>query len=71
MARWGFQGASTLIMPPAQGVIDHSKPYVCSHVSMTYTGLCTLLILGDNLSRVSRKDVAAGIRACQQPDGRY
>ncbi|KAJ1521869.1 hypothetical protein ONE63_002210 [Megalurothrips usitatus] len=71
VARWGFQGSSTLIMPPATGVVDHSEPYACSHVSMTYTGLGTLLILGDDLSRVNRKDVAAGVRACQQSDGSF
>lgn len=71
LARWGFQGSSVLIMPPATGVPDHSQPYVCSHVSMTYVGLGTLLILGDDLSRINRKDIAAGIRACQQPDGSF
>ncbi|KAE8741270.1 hypothetical protein FOCC_FOCC013192 [Frankliniella occidentalis] len=71
VARWGFQGASTLILPPATGVIDNSEPYACGHVSMTYTGLGTLLILGDDLSRVNRKVVAAGVRACQQSDGSF
>lgn len=70
VARWGFQGSSTLIMPPATGDVDLSTSYACSHVSMTYTGLGTLLILGDDLSRVNRKQVARGVRACQQPDGR-
>ena len=72
LARWGFQGSSTLIMPAASAdVVDHSVPYACSHVSMTYTGLCTLLILGDDLSRISRRDIAAGVRACQQVDGSF
>lgn len=71
VARWGFQGSSTFIMPPATGGVDYSEPYSCSHVSMTYTGLGTLLILGDDLSRVKRKDIAAGVRACQQPDGSF
>ncbi|KAK3926954.1 Geranylgeranyl transferase type-1 subunit beta [Frankliniella fusca] len=71
VARSGFQGASTLILPPATGTVCHSVPYACGHVSMTYTGLGTLLILGDDLSRINRKVVAAGVRACQQPDGSF
>lgn len=37
---------------------------------MTYTGLASLITLGDDLSRVNRKAVTQGVRALQQIDGR-
>jgi geranylgeranyl transferase type-1 subunit beta len=42
-----------------------------AHVAMTYTALCILLILGDDLSRVNKQAITAGLRALQMPDGRY
>lgn len=38
---------------------------------MTYTGLCSLLILGDDLSRVNKQACLAGLRALQLEDGRW
>lgn len=38
---------------------------------MTYTGLASLIVLGDDLSRVNREAVITGVRALQQEDGRY
>lgn len=38
-----------------------SGHYRCGHLAMTYTSLCSLLILGDNLSRVDKKSVLEGI----------
>lgn len=38
---------------------------------MTYTALATLLILGDDLSRVNHKAVLSGVAKLQQPDGRW
>ena len=57
----GFQASTTL---PKE-----ATKYECGHLAMTYTGLATLLILGDNLSRVDKKSIIEGIRACQNPDG--
>ncbi|MEQ2182716.1 hypothetical protein GOODEAATRI_025155, partial [Goodea atripinnis] len=45
-------------------------PYDCGHVAMTYTGLCSLLILGDDLSRVNKEAVLAGLKVLQLEDGR-
>lgn len=45
-------------------------PYDSGHVAMTYTGLCSLLILGDDLSRVNKQACLAGLRALQLDDGR-
>lgn len=47
-----------------------SHPYDSGHVAMTYTGLCSLLILGDDLSRVNKRACLAGLRALQLEDGR-
>lgn len=38
---------------------------------MTYTGLASLIILGDDLSRVNKKAVMAGVKALQQEDGSF
>ena len=38
---------------------------------MTYTALATLLILGDDLSRVNKKAVLSGLKGLQLKDGRY
>lgn len=66
----GFQGSSTLIVsdPDAQNCL---LDYNCGHLAMTYTGLATLIILGDDLSRVNRKAVIQGVRALQQEDGSF
>ena len=44
--------------------------YDCSHIAMTYTALSSLLILGDDLSRVNRPAVIEALKALQLPDGR-
>ncbi|TMS03167.1 Geranylgeranyl transferase type-1 subunit beta [Larimichthys crocea] len=46
-------------------------PYDSGHVAMTYTGLCSLLILGDDLSRVNKQACLAGLRALQLEDGSF
>ncbi len=38
---------------------------------MTYTALASLLVLGDDLSRVNREGVLAGVRHLQQKDGSF
>ncbi|KAJ8028982.1 Geranylgeranyl transferase type-1 subunit beta [Holothuria leucospilota] len=38
---------------------------------MTYTGLCSLLILGDDLSRVNKEAVVEGLKALQLPSGSF
>ena len=46
-------------------------PYDNSHVTMVYTALACLLILGDDLSRVNKKAVLAGVRKLQLEDGSF
>lgn len=62
-ARSGFQASTTIPK-------DVSK-YQYGHLAMTYTGLVTLLILGDDLRRVDRKSIIEGLHACQNPDGSF
>ncbi|XP_012281712.1 geranylgeranyl transferase type-1 subunit beta isoform X2 [Orussus abietinus] len=61
--RSGFQSSTTLPKEVAE--------YQCGHLAMTYTGLATLLVLGDDLRRVNRKSIIEGIQACQNPDGSF
>jgi len=46
-------------------------PYDTSHIAMTYTALACLLILGDDLSRVNRPAVLAGVKKLQLPNGSF
>lgn len=46
-------------------------PYDSSNIAMTYTSLASLLILGDDLSRVHKKAVIQGVRSLQQFDGSF
>lgn len=50
---------------------EEVRKYQCGHLAMTYTGLATLLILGDDLSGVDKNSIVEGIRACQNPDGSF
>ncbi|XP_024944464.1 geranylgeranyl transferase type-1 subunit beta [Cephus cinctus] len=56
---------------PSTTIPKEAPNYQCGHLAMTYTGLATLLILGDDLSRVDRKSLIKGISACQNPDGSF
>ena len=44
---------------------------VHAHIAMTYTALASLVILGDDLSRVRRKSIIKSIAALQLEDGRF
>ncbi|KAK7481336.1 hypothetical protein BaRGS_00027416 [Batillaria attramentaria] len=72
LSQCGFRGSSTLGNPfDTQKCQDKAVPYDSGHVTMTYTALASLLILGDNLSRVHRAAVIAGLRSLQQEDGSF
>lgn len=45
--------------------------YDTSHVTMTYSALCSLLILGDDLSRVSKNSIVDSILSLQVDNGWY
>lgn len=57
----GFQASTT--------IPNEISECQCGYLPMTYTGLVTLLVLGDDLSRVDKKSILEGIRACQNSDG--
>lgn len=51
----GFQGSTTLNTIENR---NQTAPYKWCHIAGTYTALCTLLILGDDLSRVNKEAIA-------------
>ncbi|XP_058792024.1 geranylgeranyl transferase type-1 subunit beta [Phymastichus coffea] len=63
-SRSGFE-SSTMI--PKEIETD----YHCGHLAMTYTGLCSLLILQDDLSQIDKESILEGMRACQNVDGSF
>ncbi|CAH2087485.1 unnamed protein product [Euphydryas editha] len=67
MSACGFQGSSTINIDFDTG----SSHYRCGHLAMTYTGLCILLSLGDDLSRVNRKALIEGVKALQTEEGNF
>jgi len=70
MKRCGFQGANTLTYCEDGERVSIPR-YAYGHLAMTYTGLASLVILGDDLSRVHREACVEGVRALQQPDGSF
>ena len=54
-----------------KGCISNSHQFEGGHIAMTYTALCCLLILGDDLSKVNKKAVINGLRSLHLDDGRY
>ncbi|KAG8335944.1 Geranylgeranyl transferase type-1 subunit beta [Homalodisca vitripennis] len=66
--RCGFQGSNTLTYNE-NGERSSIPLYSCGHLAMTYTGIGSLVILGDDLSRVDRQACIQGVRALQQDDG--
>ena len=46
-------------------------PYDHSHLAMTYVGICTLLALGDDLSRVHKTAIRQTLSSLQKEDGSF
>nr|XP_022333798.1 geranylgeranyl transferase type-1 subunit beta-like isoform X1 [Crassostrea virginica] len=72
----GFRGSSTNTGKNSQSI------YICQktenklkldsgHIAMTYTAIASLLILGDDLSRVNKTAVLTALRSLQQDDGSF
>lgn len=57
----GFQASSM--------IPNEIKDYKHGHMAHTYTALCSLLILGDNLERVDKLSIIEFLRACQGSEG--
>ena len=52
----GFRGSSTLLTSSSKKNIQTNE-YDCSHVTMTFSALNTLVTLGDDLEKVDKKAV--------------
>ncbi|VDK32177.1 unnamed protein product [Taenia asiatica] len=59
--RCGFRGSSFIGYPPL--------PYDSCHVTMNYSALVSLLVLGDDLERVNRQAIIDGIKALRSANG--
>jgi len=68
LSKCGFRGSPALKLCSSS---LPSHPYDHGHIAMTYTALTSLLVLGDDLGKVNRKAVIAGVRALQLPDGSF
>ncbi|XP_026111016.1 geranylgeranyl transferase type-1 subunit beta-like [Carassius auratus] len=66
-----LEDAKTLPGPVSPQGPGAPHTYDSGHVTMTYTGLACLLILGDDLRRVCREAVMSGLRALQLDDGSF
>lgn len=81
----GFKGGTFLGGPGAQYRDDgaeegmkrqyeclpyHGFEYDHGHVAMTYTALCTLVALGDDLSRFDKRSAIKSLKSLQRDDGR-
>jgi geranylgeranyl transferase type-1 subunit beta len=60
----GFRGSPATITPLP-------SIYDTDHLPATYFALAALLILGDDLSRVKRKEILLGLKAHQNLDGSF
>ena len=69
----GFLGGTFL--GPIPKLTDRSSgahyDYHQGHIAMTYTALCTLNTLGDDLSRIDKFGILASLEKLQQPDGSF
>lgn len=55
----------------ATSMMDSDIPLDCGAITMTYCALSTLVILNDDLSRVDRQSIIAGLKHLQCPDGSF
>ncbi|KAL1453666.1 hypothetical protein WDU94_009986 [Cyamophila willieti] len=68
----GFQGSTSLNFNlEGCSCDDNLCSYRMSNIALTYSALCTLLILGDDLLRVNRKAVLQGVKALQEKSGSF
>lgn len=50
---------------------DQANLYDSAHIAMTYTGLLSLIILGDDLDRVNKSAILTSLRKLQLADGSF
>lgn len=61
----GFRGSTTCSVEIKNEVCDKA------HIASTYTALCCLVILGDDLSRVDKRNIIHSVRKLQLPNGSF
>lgn len=72
MARCGFRGSPLIGCPWNPKCEDTpALKHDYAHIANTYVALCILKMLGDDLSRVNREGIMAGLRAIQGSDGSF
>ncbi len=67
LKKCGFCGSRTLISKDCD---KNLQQYNVGHLAMTSTLLCTLLILGDDLSRVNKPAILKAVKYLQNENGR-
>jgi geranylgeranyl transferase type-1 subunit beta len=69
----GFKGGSFLGGGPFATIneTDEWKKFNQGHVAMTYTALCSLRTLGDDLSRIDKKGIIKALSHLQLSDGSF
>lgn len=69
----GFRGSSFMNFKKSHSCENRCRSVEAysGHVAMTYTALASLVILGDDLSRVNVVNVSQGLRVLQQEDGSF
>lgn len=55
----------------ATSMIDSDVPFDCGVITMTYCALGTLVILGDDLKRIDKRSIVAGMKHLQLADGSF
>lgn len=66
----GFRGGSSIGVPYNSPSSHSEFPYDDAHIAQTYSALCCLKILGDDLGRVNKRAVIGALKYLQQEDGR-
>ncbi|KAL4227825.1 Geranylgeranyl transferase type-1 subunit beta [Mactra antiquata] len=68
----GFSGSTTIRKCcDTEQTKKGSEQFDSGHIAMTYTALATLIILGDDLSRVNKESILLALRNLQLKDGSY
>eukprot|EP00573_Skeletonema_grethae_P008883 CAMPEP_0201710370 /NCGR_PEP_ID=MMETSP0578-20130828/58597_1 /ASSEMBLY_ACC=CAM_ASM_000663 /TAXON_ID=267565 /ORGANISM="Skeletonema grethea, Strain CCMP 1804" /LENGTH=520 /DNA_ID=CAMNT_0048199401 /DNA_START=102 /DNA_END=1665 /DNA_ORIENTATION=- len=68
----GFKGGTYLgPISDDQSSSSQRHPYDHSHIAMTYVALCTLLSLGDDLSRIDKHAILSTLQGLQKPNGSF
>ncbi|KAI6233171.1 Geranylgeranyl transferase type-1 subunit beta isoform X2 [Aphelenchoides fujianensis] len=67
---YGFRGSIQSVRDAATGE-ERISEYESAHIAQTFSALCCLLMLGDDLQRVDRIAVLSAVKACQMRDGSF